>query len=108
MFNQKLLDWIKIQNARLGRKFPNETKKEGVFAQLGKVAEEVGEFASEVLGSQKNQRTDKLNTINKDSLEGEFADVIITILILADTLDIDMNGALEKKISALNERFKDD
>jgi NTP pyrophosphatase (non-canonical NTP hydrolase) len=66
------------------------------FAQL---TEEVGELANEI---SKPKLRNKL--ANKENLKGEFADVFLQIIILADILEIDIEEAVENKIKVLKER----
>ena len=67
--------------------------------------EEVGELCNEVLAFKGAQRAEKLVNSNQESLEGEFADVMITTLILARTMDVDIEAALKNKLEKICERF---
>ncbi len=51
------------------------------------------------------QRKQKLKNLDKENLHGEFADVIITTLLLAKAMNIDIEKALEKKIEKINKRY---
>lgn len=79
--------------------FTNEDK----LASIVKISEELGELADQVLGSIKHQRVDKNNSI--EELEGEFADVIMSTIMLAHTYKIDINTALENKLKIIKKRF---
>jgi NTP pyrophosphatase (non-canonical NTP hydrolase) len=50
------------------------------------------------------QRSEKLDDFAERDIEDEFADVIITALLLADTIDVDIEVALENKIEVIEER----
>ncbi len=63
--------------------------------------EELGEIARE-LYNQKSGR-DKLN---KENLEGEFADVFILLAYLASQFDVNVKKAIENKIEILKKRHK--
>jgi len=47
----------------------------------------------------------KLSKKDKENLEKEFADVIITTLLLAKSIDIDVAKAIENKIIEINKRY---
>ena len=51
------------------------------------------------------RRKQKLEKSNKQKLPEEFADVLITALLHAKSMDVDVEAALEKKISKLNRRI---
>lgn len=52
------------------------------------------------------QRKQKLDNHNKDNLSEEFADVIITTLLLAKAMNVDIEKALERKIEKVNKRYE--
>ena len=58
MISKELLDWVKRQVALIDEKFKDglTTKNEAIFAQIVKLAEEVGELSSEILGMGNLQR----------------------------------------------------
>jgi NTP pyrophosphatase (non-canonical NTP hydrolase) len=70
------------------------------------LAEEAGELCEEVLAHNSLQRKDKLDRHNEDNLQGEFADVLITTLLLAKTMKINVDKALKGKIEKINERYR--
>ncbi|HLD06457.1 MAG TPA: MazG-like family protein [Candidatus Nanoarchaeia archaeon] len=43
---------------------------------------------------------------DKENLPEEIADVIITALLLAKSMDIDIEKALEKKVEKVNNRYE--
>lgn len=61
--------------------------------------EEVGELAKEI-----NKPKLRNKEIDKENLEGEFADVFLQFCILADFFDIDLEKAVEHKNKILKER----
>ena len=71
-----------------------------------KLAEELGELCQAVLACLSLQRAQKLDKHDKAKLPEEFADVLVTTLLLAKSMDIDVENALEKKIQTINTRFK--
>ena len=61
--------------------------------------EEIGELAKDI-----NYPKLRNKEIDKDNLEGEFADVILQLAILADLFDIDLEKAVESKYKILKNR----
>lgn len=66
------------------------------FTQL---VEEIGEIAKDI-----NSLKLRNKKLDKDNLEGEFADVIMQLAVLADLYDVDFEKAVEAKIKILKER----
>jgi len=81
---------------------PDMTKR--IFAQTIKLAEEVGELSSEVLGKTWFVRKEKLAKHSDETLNDEFADVILVTLRLAKLMDIDIESALKSKMAKIKER----
>lgn len=102
---KELLQFIDLENERLKVRYPNLRERERVLAQTVKIAEELGELCNEVLASGGDQRKEKLVNHNKYTLQDEFADVVITTLLLAKLLDVDIQKALTDKIEKINKRY---
>jgi len=66
----------------------------------------LGELCDEILAHNSMQRKQKLDNHNKDNLSEEFADVIITTLLLAKAMNVDIEKALERKIEKVNKRYE--
>lgn len=81
------------------------TKKEIVYSHALKLVEEVWELSSWVLKEFWYQRKEKLNDDNLKNLEWEFADVILVTLILAKSLNIDIDKALLEKTEIIKKRL---
>lgn len=108
MISQELKDWISQQSKKLEVRFGgNQTRTEKLYARTIKLNEEVGELCEEILAHNGDQRKEKLENKSADGLAQELADVLITTLLIAESLTIDVNEALERKIAKINERFKD-
>jgi len=105
MIDKDLLEIISKVSVKLRERFNFETKKEEILFKATKLWEEVGEFNSEILKSLKIVRKEKLENYDKTELEMELADVILSALTLADSLDIDVNKALNKKIEKIKNRW---
>ncbi|MFA6422685.1 MAG: MazG nucleotide pyrophosphohydrolase domain-containing protein, partial [Candidatus Buchananbacteria bacterium] len=69
-----------------------------------KLAEETGELSSEVLKSINIQRKEKLVHNNVEKLADECADVIITTLLLAEVMGIDIGKAINEGIEKRKSR----
>lgn len=77
------------------------SQRETMLAQTVKLGEEIGELCEAVIDICNWQREDKDET----DIESEFADVILTTLVLANTCGVDINKALEAKVDKLQKRF---
>jgi NTP pyrophosphatase (non-canonical NTP hydrolase) len=98
----KFIDAIDAKLRSGVESYPDEEKR--VFARMIKLTEEVGELADEVLARGDFQRQEKLAAYEEGSVEAEFADVLITALLLAKTLNLDVEKALSDKIEKINKR----
>jgi len=101
-----LLEFIEIESKRLRKYYPNIDEDKIILAQTVKLTEELGELCSEVLAHKSLQRKQKLDNYNKKNISEEFADVIITALLLAKTMNVDIEKALENKLKKINKRYK--
>ncbi|TSC60356.1 MAG: Uncharacterized protein LiPW15_234 [Parcubacteria group bacterium LiPW_15] len=104
---KELNKFIKLENGRLREafgEFADEDKH--ILERTVKLTEELGELCDEVLGHCSFQRKSKPNTYDSDNLPGEVADVLITTLLLADTMNVDVEKALEMKIEKINKRYE--
>ena len=75
-----------------------------ILARTVKLTEELGELCNEVLIGSKLQRKDKLDHQDKDNLSAEFADVVLCTLLLAKSMNVDIETALENKIEKIKKR----
>ncbi|MBT4432894.1 hypothetical protein HOC90_00895 [Candidatus Falkowbacteria bacterium] len=102
---QELLQFIDLESKRLIQNYgQNSTEQEIILARTVKLTEELGELCNEVLAFNGDQREDKLNKMDKNNLPNELADVIITTLLLAKAMDVDIREALKNKIEKINNR----
>ncbi len=79
-------------------------KEKEILAETVKLNEEVGELCNDILAVLKLQRPAKLLKFDKRNIYEEFADVIITTIVLAQTIDVDLERALSDKIKKIEER----
>ncbi len=75
-----------------------------ILAKTVKCSEEFGELCNEILKNSSLQRKDKLETVKREDLEAEFADVILTTLLLAKSMNVDVEKALNQKIDMIKKR----
>ena len=76
------------------------------LARTVKLAEELGELCDEVLSYNSMQRKSKLEGRDANNLSEEFADVVITTLLLAEAMKVDIEKALKGKIKKINKRYE--
>ena len=103
MLHPDLKSFISKESVRLKQSFPMDDAQE-ILARTVKLSEELGELSSNVLSHLSYQRHDKPKITTSD-LSHEFADVIITALLLAESLDIDISKALMEKTKKIDERY---
>ena len=96
---------IKRERIRLG-KYYGRSKSQLVLPYTVKLMEELGELCELVLASKKLQRNVKLKKLKKSNLEDEFADVFISVLILADTMGVDIEKSFNNKLKVVRNRHK--
>ncbi len=102
-----LLKFIEIEDERLKKYYGGYGDQEKrILAGTVKLTEELGELCDEVLAYNSLQRKQKLDNHDKENLPEEFADVLITALLLAKAMDVDIEKALEKKVEKVNNRYK--
>lgn len=79
--------------------FVSLTKKEkDILSKTVKLTEEIGELSNDVLSTLSLQRKSKLKEFNKNNMYEEFADVILTVAALANTMGVDLNRAVQNKL----------
>jgi NTP pyrophosphatase (non-canonical NTP hydrolase) len=101
-----LMNFIAAEDEKLKRRYGSlSNQKEVILARTVKLGEEFGELCEEVLAYSSLQRKQKLDNHDKRNLQDEFADVIITALLLARSMNVDIEKALEMKMQRLNQRL---
>lgn len=103
MITKELLETIDTIDENLKKYFShlNQTDLEMILSRTVKLTEEVWELNSDLLQKFYKRR---VTEFNEENLKWEFADVIITTLLLAKSLDIDINEALNLKIEKIKQR----
>ena len=90
---------LKSYEMKLRIPFHSLTKKEkDILARTVKLSEEVGELSNDILAILSLQRESKLQKFNKKNLYEEFADVILSTIILANALKVDISRATKDKM----------
>ena len=105
---QQLCSEYQLIGNILNEKFPIEDTSKRIFARTMKIVEEFGELADEILTSMNLQRNTKIEKFSHQNIEDEFADVMGSLLLLADELDIDVASVMERKIAFTKKRFEID
>jgi NTP pyrophosphatase (non-canonical NTP hydrolase) len=100
----ELIQFINEEDKRLCKHYGNPRKEKRVLSRAVKLMEENGELANEILASLSDQRKSKLK--KSSNFSEEFADVIITTLLLAKSCDIDVKQAIIKKIEKIKRRLE--
>lgn len=102
----ELLDFIAREDARLRKRFPERDEARRTLSRAVKLSEEVGELSNEVLLSLSDQRSEKLANFDSKNVGKEVADVIITTMMLARSLGVDVPQALAGKIEIIDQRYQ--
>jgi NTP pyrophosphatase (non-canonical NTP hydrolase) len=105
---KELLQFIVIEDERLKKyygNYPDQEKR--ILARTVKLSEELGELCDGVLSFNAIQRKAKLENYNGENLSDEFADVLITTLLLAKVMNVDIEEALKMKVVKINKRYED-
>lgn len=106
MFSKELVSFIDGLDLFIKNKRSNNYNKErDILVRTIKINEEVGELYNEVLTSIGDQRSEKTEKYDKSNLEGEFADVIFQVLVLAKAMDVNMDESMNRKMKKIRKRF---
>jgi len=96
--------FIKEEDQHLQERYGYVDEEKRILARTVKITEELGELCDEVLSFNSLQRQDKLDKHDLNNLSDEFADVILTTLLLAETMKVDIEQALNNKIEKIRLR----
>jgi NTP pyrophosphatase (non-canonical NTP hydrolase) len=98
-----LIDFIRSEDERLRNHYKLD-KDKTILARTVKLMEELGELCNDVLAHSSLQRKEKLDTLDKENLSKEFADVIIVLLLLAHVMGVDIFEGLGNAIKKVKAR----
>lgn len=101
---QLVEEYQKISDT-LNTKWPLKDSQQRIFARTMKIVEELGELSDEILTSMNLQRNSKIAQFSHQNIEDEFADVLASLLLLANEIDIDVEEVMRRKIILTRERF---
>lgn len=89
----------------LNKKWPLKNPEQRIFARTMKIVEELGELADEILTSMNLQRNSKIAKFSRENIEDEFADVLASLILLADEMEINIEEVMKRKIELTKDRF---
>ncbi|MFZ5437472.1 MAG: MazG-like family protein [Patescibacteria group bacterium] len=101
---QLVQDYQEVGNF-LNTRWPLKDKNQQIFARTMKIVEELGELADEILTSMNLARDTKIANFSRENMEDEFADVLASLILLANELDIDVEQVMKKKLKFTRDRF---
>lgn len=103
---KNLQDRVKKIDERTYPKYKLYTPKEReILTKTVKLNEEVGELCNDILSVLKLQRKSKLEKFEKKNFYEEFADVLITVVALANVAGVDIERAIGDKIKKIEKRY---
>jgi len=83
-------------------------REKEILTKTVKLNEEVGELCNDVLSVLQLQRRSKLEKFDKRHIYEEFADVVITVIQLAEAAGVDVERAVGDKIEKIEKRYLKD
>jgi NTP pyrophosphatase (non-canonical NTP hydrolase) len=105
---QQLVNEYKQISTFINDKWPLKNDEQRVFARIMKLVEELGELADEILTSMNLQRQSKIAQFTRQNIEDELADVLASVVLLAEELNVDVEEVMKRKIALTRERFEMD
>lgn len=100
---------LREREQQLRIKFVSLTKKEkDILLKTVKLSEEVGELSNDILSVLSLQRKSKLDAFDKTNLYEEFADVVLGVFALANTMRVDMDRAVKDKLKKIFDVYSQD
>lgn len=81
-------------------------KEKEILTNTVKLNEEVGELCNDILSILRLQRRVKLEKFDKRNIYQEFADVILTTIMLANSAGVDIERAIHDKLQIIEKRLK--
>ncbi len=105
---EEIQDFIKKVRHAMNEQFFSRDGQLAVLMSMVKISEEVGELSDAVLHYMKQQRPDKILPEVDQHVADELADVILSTVMLAQDMQIDVTMALQRKMLVIKSRFKID
>jgi NTP pyrophosphatase (non-canonical NTP hydrolase) len=103
---ETLHNFIEAENERLREKYASSDDQKMVLVQTVKLSEETGELADQILARDSLQREEKLAVAEQTRVEDEIADVLITARLLAESVGVDVDAALDRKMAEIEARYE--
>ena len=102
-----MLSFIRRQNDVLDKRYYEDySNREKIMEKVLKINEELGELCDEIAKKFGNQRKEKMEIENE--ISHEIADVLICVLLLTNSLNINVEKGLEEKILKIKKRFAEE
>lgn len=101
---EEIEPFLERENDRLLETLSGLAAENAALAQTVKLSEEVGELGTAVLEVEGLQRERECSA--ESDLAMELADVLITAMLLGDTLGVDIEAALERKMTRIESRYE--
>lgn len=89
----------------LNKKWPLKDKQQQIFTRTMKIVEELGELSDEILTSMNLARESKIAKFSQQNVEDEFADVLASLILLGNEMDIDVEKVIKRKLKFTRDRF---
>ena len=102
---KEILNFIEDEHKIIIKRLNLENNPIKSYTMLAKITEELGELSEAILANQNLQRKEKLS--KHYDIGAEMADVILTTLILAKDLNINISKSIEEKITKVKSRRKE-
>jgi len=103
---KELQEQVKEMRNVLNPPFRRFTKREKeILAKMVKLTEEVGELGNDILSVLSLQRRSKLADFDKANFYEEFADVLISLIQLANATGVDINRAVKNKLKKIKNQY---
>lgn len=103
---EALQNFIEAENERLREKYASVDDRKMVLVQAVKLSEETGELADQILARDSLQREEKLAVAEETRVEDEIADALITARLLAESVGVDVDAALDRKMAEIEARYE--
>ncbi len=101
---KEINEFVEEEVKRIKEYYSNKSDEELILAMIVKTIEEIGELFNEILAHKGFQRKTKLDKLDEKNLETELADSLITLFIIGNRFNIDIETALKNKMDKLKQR----
>lgn len=95
---------LRDANRRRQQEWPGNEKADTAFRAL-ELAGEAGEVAEAIKKFLRAERGIKGSTATREDIAAEMGDLLVSLDLLADSLGIDLGGAVRSKFNATSEKY---